>query len=235
VLKLLSSNQIRQFLKTAIIAILVQLPTTSSAQSRFDTAEACLSAVNEKDTEAASRYVAEILSWQQLYSPNLVSVATECLASASDLEWFFSQSDKRFFTGAEAAAARRLDESAEELGSLECEAVRLVLELNALEDVSENVAEARSLETLSATVNACVNSYETDPIDTLLNPVCFEVFSSVGLPDSEIEYPSERISEVRIELAQTMAKVDDLRPEPIVTEVKEESDSVEDCSAFFEN
>jgi hypothetical protein len=59
---------------------------------------------------------------------------------------------KIFLSGSEAVAAWKLAENAEELGRLECEAERLSSELRSLEGVNQDLAEARSLEALSATV-----------------------------------------------------------------------------------
>ena len=59
---------------------------------------------------------------------------------------------KIFLSGSEAVAAWKLAENAEELGRLECEAERLSSELRSLEGVNQGLAEARSLEALSATV-----------------------------------------------------------------------------------
>ena len=91
------------------------------------------------------------MDWQQLYAPNLVSVATDWLESATDLKMVFLPIAKIFLSGFEAVAARKLAENAEELDRLECEAERLSSELRLLEGVNQDFAEARSLEALSST------------------------------------------------------------------------------------
>lgn len=232
---MLSSTPSNSLVKTAMVFAIVHFPTTSIAQSRFDTAEACLIAVSDNDLERARGYATEILNWQQVYSPNLISAATECLESASELDWFFSRSAMSFVTGAEAVAARRFEDYADVLARLQCEAANLSIELNLLDKERERVAEARSLEALDAAISACYESYDADPIATLLNPVCSDIFSTSGLPDSQIDYPSERIAEVRRELDQAKARIQEYLHAPITSEAVDELENVTDCSALFED
>ena len=98
----------------------------------------------------------------------------------------------------ESAEAARLEREAtaeaaaeEAVRSRICEIKGLVTEYGRTIDEAEAARQDRLIETLSATVQECSTWFDDSPKEALTNDVCNSIFSSGGLPNSDVSGPSQ--------------------------------------------
>ena len=198
--------------KTVIIGSLVCIPHVSFAQTRFEVTDVCLEAIQAGEIDTANEMATTILSWQQVYAPNLIVAAESCLRGANVEGWQFSSIQRRFLSGQEAAVLQRsidVEQSeaaalAAEAAALEaieeakakavnariCELREVLVETNLTLQQAEAARQDRRVDTLAATIQECSLWFNSDPRSALTNDICNSIFVSGGLPNSEVSGPS---------------------------------------------
>jgi hypothetical protein len=198
--------------KTAIIGGFICIPHASLAQTRFEVTDVCLEAIQAGEIDTANEMATTILSWQQVYAPNLIVAAESCLRGANAEGWMFSSIQRRFLSGQEAAVLQRsidVEQSAAAALAAEAAALQAIEEATAkavnariceLQEVlaetdqtlqqAEAARQDRRVDTLAATIQECSAWFNSDPRSALTNDICNSIFVSGGLPTSEVSGPS---------------------------------------------
>lgn len=208
-------------MKALTIPVLMLAALPAFAQTSFSIAQSCVDQIEDGNMDGAALLAEEIRVWKNLFSPNLIELAEQCLSGTTNEEWRYSTIQSKFLSGEEAIAEQEFIANAakrrEERKQAEAERQNGIMErLCTIEKIEtaiskfntglNEVLEARSREVEIMTRMVCEKVYLLDKDAAILDPVCNAAFRKSGLPDSQYELDIMSLISLEIKLAE--AKLD---------------------------
>lgn len=228
--------------KTIGAAVCLALSTAPAAhaQSILQTAENCIAEFEDGNVDAAFEIAEDILRWGELYGPNAIAKAEECLSTVTEQTWTYFPSERELLTGEEAEEARRnMNETALEKAQRDAQLMRLNcaefvvgLDVERPRHVIEHQAAENEAWLRYETWKACDDLYQTSEDHALLSPVCQPLFLSYGTPQNS---GVEDIEKYLFDEWQ-LARIEGLRKEePFRSASSHDEDDIEFCKALLDD
>ncbi|MEH6647029.1 hypothetical protein [Sulfitobacter sp.] len=194
-----------------LVAALASICLHSSpvvAQSKPDTANACLAALEANDMSKAEKFADEIKDWKNLFGTAVIKNAEDCLNRATGDNWKYFTTKSQFLSGEDAKAEQEFIDGAEDrqevnkrnVERLLCEVVLAEKRYAELEYQNRQIQAARTSEATRAAKQVCSETYAADKSLALLNPVCYELFKETGVPDTQFKFDYEAFLIAQVKL-----------------------------------
>ncbi len=187
------------------------------AESKVKILDACERPGFNTSSEEAKSILAEIMSWDAIYSPNYISRANACASKilkkpVAYIDGVGFTTDKN--AAAEAIEAQRIEDARrmknqEDVAAWNkrretfttkdyksqvhtelCEVVSEIKRVKEIIEEYEQESENLKADVFWETYEVCSNDYKRAPESTLLNPTCNHIFMEIGLPTAERSGPS---------------------------------------------
>ena len=197
------------------------IPSQSSAGAK-EVVSQCLQEIEIGNLQAAREISMEIRKWKHLFATQVIKDSEKCLTQSTGVEWRYMPTKSRFLSGdalkAELdyvnGASQRIQQRKNERDRLLCQQKQVVKRISELEDVLESLMNALSAEAQLETYSACEAFYSEDRKSALLNPLCQELFRSMGIPGSSLSDSVVVAYQRRNDLLSEFAKIQ-MKLEPL--------------------